>query len=77
MSIDCITHRRGEDGSVPDRSERCFREGLYWYYQTREKIKIGPFDDVDQASQGVHDFVEFICAKPEFAQTLEKYRHVA
>jgi hypothetical protein len=77
MSINYETPRKGEDGSLPNRSERCFQDGQYWYYKTREKIKIGPFDDVDSASKGVDTFVEFIQLEPDFTKTLERYRKVA
>ena len=77
MSISKNDHRQGEDGNLPDRSERCFQEGQYWYYKTREKIKIGPFDDAQQASHGIDAFVEFICAEQQFSKTLAKYRQAA
>lgn len=69
--------RRGESGRVPPRSERCFKSGDYWYYSTREQINIGPFDDVDQATAGVDAFVEFVCAKPTFSETLKRYKSAA
>ncbi|MCV6621646.1 MAG: DUF6316 family protein [Cellvibrionaceae bacterium] len=69
--------RRGESGRVPPRSERCFKAGDYWYYSTREQINIGPFDDLDQASAGVDAFVEFVCEKPAFSDTLKKYQSAA
>ncbi len=71
------SHRKGEQGNVPQRSDRCFKSGDYWYYSTREHIDIGPFDDVEQASEGVEAFVEFLCQKPQFSETLKKYQAAA
>lgn len=77
MSIIQKAHRKGEDGSFPNRSERCFQDGQYWYYKTREKIKIGPFDNIDLATEGVDNFIAFIQLEPEFSKTLERYRNAA
>lgn len=77
MSIDPKAHRKGEEGLFPDRSERCFQDGQYWYYKTREKIKIGPFDNIQLAAEGVSNFIDFIQLKPEFSKTLERYRNAA
>ncbi|GAA6151719.1 DUF6316 family protein [Pseudoteredinibacter isoporae] len=69
--------RKGEAGRIPPRSERCFKSGDYWYYSTREQIDIGPFDDRDQATAGVDAFVEFVCEKPTFSDTLKRYKSAA
>ncbi|MCV6624654.1 MAG: DUF6316 family protein [Cellvibrionaceae bacterium] len=70
-------HRNGEQGAIPQRSNRCFQQGEYWYYCTREHIDIGPFDDRRQAEEGVAAFIEFLCRKPEFSETLKKYQTAA
>jgi len=72
-----IQHRKGEIGNLPTRCERCFMSGNYWYYSTREKINIGPFDSRDEAANGVNAFVQFVCESPDFVDTLKKYRSAA
>lgn len=72
------SNRNGENGSVPLRHERFFQTDDYWYYHTREGIDIGPFDSMEDATTGAHEFVDFICgAEPGFLRTLQQYRAVA
>lgn len=81
MRIDSMTtttqHREGEIGNLPARCERCFMSGNYWYYSTREKINIGPFDSRNEAVNGVNAFVKFVCESPDIVDTLKKYRSAA
>ncbi|MDX9873693.1 MAG: DUF6316 family protein [Spongiibacteraceae bacterium] len=53
-------NRAGEDGHVPGRKPRFFRVGEEWYFHTREGAPMGPFNDLDEAEQGLHDFLEFL-----------------
>jgi len=52
--------RNGENGEVPIRSDRFFSAQGEWYFSTREGNPIGPFDDKEEAQQGLHDFLEFM-----------------
>ncbi|WP_232301127.1 DUF6316 family protein [Gilvimarinus agarilyticus] len=68
-------HREGEQGSVPERSGRFLEKSGYWYYQTREGVDIGPFDNRRDAEIGVGEFIDYICASaPEAAKIIERYR---
>ncbi|MGI1679282.1 MAG: DUF6316 family protein [Cellvibrionaceae bacterium] len=68
-------NRSGEQGSVPDRHDRFFKSDEYWYYTTRERVDIGPFDTLETACNGANEFIEFICnAEPSFSDTLIQYR---
>jgi len=70
--------RQGEKSLEVDRSDRVFQKGDYWYYKTREKVSIGPFDDYSAAEKGVNDFIEFICqADLKAKHILEQYRQNA
>lgn len=67
-------NRTGEQEKSHIRSKRVYRDGDYWYYLTREKVSIGPFDTSSEADKGVSDFVDFIMhAEPSIAQTLSRY----
>ena len=64
----------GEHGLVPSRNDRFFQVKDYWYYSTREGVDIGPFDNLEEASVGAAEFIDFICdAEPSFMQTLGQY----
>jgi hypothetical protein len=68
------SNRTGEHGRVPDRTDRFFIKNDYWYYTTREGVDIGPFDTLEDAAQGVQEFVEFVSdTEPSFSQTLKRY----
>lgn len=59
-------NRDGESGPTPMRSDRFFAVKNSWYFATREGASIGPFDDKNQASQGLSDFLDFIAiAEPQ------------
>lgn len=65
--------RKGESIGAIDRSDRVFQQGEYWYFRTREDVKIGPFDSRDIAIKGVNDYVGFaIDADPETLNSLAK-----
>lgn len=67
-------NRAGEQGTIPQRNDRFFKTGDYWYYTTREGVDIGPFDSLAEADQGVSEFIEFIeCAEPSIIEMLEHY----
>lgn len=69
-------HRAGENGAVPLRSDRFFAAQGAWYFSTREGAPIGPFEDKDEAVQGLHDFIEFMSlAEPKTLSRL--YRALA
>lgn len=53
-------NRNGEDGALPHRHPRFFRVADEWFFRTREGGPIGPFNDIDEAEQGLHDFLEFL-----------------
>ena len=53
-------NRTGEMGNVPVRSDRFFSAQGEWFFSTREGTPIGPFDDKNDARQGLGDFIEFM-----------------
>jgi len=53
------TVRRGEVSQFPERSDRVFQKGIYWYFRTREAVLIGPFDSHELAAKGARDYVDF------------------
>lgn len=53
-------HRKGERLDVPNRSNRLFEQGDYWYFRTREGMEIGPFDYKMDAEQGIDNFIDFV-----------------
>ena len=59
MKPDSI-NREGELGTVPMRSDRFFAAQGQWFFSTREGTVIGPFDEKQNAQQGLNDFLEFM-----------------
>lgn len=53
------SRRRGENGVPPERRSRTFFSGDGWYFMTRERIDVGPFDTQAQAEAGVQDYINF------------------
>jgi len=73
-----MMNRTGESGAVPARNKRCFRNGTYWYYSTREGVDIGPFDSLQEAETGVSEFIDFILhAEPAVLAKLSRYSKAA
>jgi hypothetical protein len=65
--------RKGEVGYLPERTERIFQKGIYWYFRTREDVIIGPFDSRELACKGSSDYVEFaVNADPHILGSLAK-----
>ncbi|WP_460224486.1 DUF6316 family protein [Aurantivibrio infirmus] len=71
-------NRTGEQGKLPERNDRYYMKEEYWYYTTREGVDIGPFDSLDDATNGASEFIDFISAvEPGFVRTLEQYGNQA
>lgn len=67
--------RQGEQvqGAVPDRSDRVFQRGEFWYFHTRENVQIGPFDSHELALKGANDYVGFAMdATPDLLESLTR-----
>lgn len=62
--------RDGEQGAIPMRTDRFFSVNSAWYFATREGASIGPFEDKNEAQQGLRDFLDFIeLAEPRVLST--------
>lgn len=53
-------NRAGEIGNIPVRTDRFFAAQGQWFFSTREGLPIGPFEDKQDAKQGLGDFIEFM-----------------
>ena len=53
-------NRLGEAGKVPVRADRFFAAQGEWYFTTREGTPMGPFEDKQEAKNGLQDFIEFM-----------------
>jgi hypothetical protein len=58
--MDSYSNRLGEAGNVPVRADRFFAAQGEWYFSTREGTPMGPFDDKQEAKNGLRDFIEFM-----------------
>ena len=67
-----LVHREGEVGSNPPmRSDRFFAAQGEWFFSTREGAPIGPFEDKNEATKGLDDFIEFMSlAEPKMLSRL-------
>lgn len=73
MAQDNIPVRKGEQVLPPDRSDRVFQKDEFWYFHTREGVKIGPFSSKELAIRGADDYVGFaIDADPKLLDSLSK-----
>lgn len=67
-------NRIGEAGHRPIRKSRFFEVDGYWYYGTRERVNIGPFDSLHAAERGASAFIEFVMhAEPDVVESLKVY----
>ena len=56
------------------RSDRLFTQNGYWYFKTRERIDIGPFDNAEMAEEGIKNFIDFLCnAEPTLVKRVTDY----
>ncbi len=71
MMMNMGSRRKGEAGSAPERKERVFQKGNYWYFCTREGVDVGPFDSESLAIKGASDYVGFaVNADPSVLNSL-------
>lgn len=53
--------RKGESGTRAERGARFFqKDSGDWYFHTREKIDLGPYDSCIEAHRGLKDYLEFV-----------------
>lgn len=50
--------RQGEQEKSWYRSDRFFRVNGDWYFSTREKVDVGPFDSKERAGKGLSLFID-------------------
>ena len=50
-------HRAGEDRRSYFRSDRIFRDDSGWYVRTREKSRVGPFNESEQAREALNRII--------------------
>ena len=65
--------RAGEQPGNPlvaGRSSRIFRLPNGWYFNTREKIALGPFTSAEAAALGIADFLDFLREAPDHVRRL-------
>lgn len=63
-----------KEDTIPTRSDRLFAQDGYWYFRTREGLNIGPFDNAQEAEQGVSDFMDFVNnAEPSMIKRVTDY----
>ena len=57
-------HRSTDDKKQFDRlffrSNRCFKSNEKWFFETREKQQVGPFDTIQQCEEGCKRYIESI-----------------
>jgi len=47
------------------KDQRFFEESGFWYFKTREKKAIGPFDTLTAAQNGLLEYLQFADEDPE------------
>ncbi len=68
-----VVPRAGEQPDNPlatGRSSRIFRLPNGWYFNTREKIALGPFASAEKAELGIADFLDFLREAPDHVRRL-------
>lgn len=65
--------RKGEAKLVTTRSNRIVQDGEFWYFHTREDVRIGPFNSHELAMKGSMDYVGFVVdADPDVLGSLSQ-----
>ncbi|GAB1266550.1 hypothetical protein NBRC116493_35540 [Aurantivibrio infirmus] len=62
--------RAGERQAPPKRSQRIYREGKNWYFNTREGAPIGPFEELKEAIAWLDDYVNYTKHAPSLADLI-------
>ena len=66
--------RKGENGDLPNRSDRLFTQHNYWYFRTREGMDIGPYDSKNDATNGINSFLDFLnTAEEKVVERISEY----
>lgn len=55
---------------IAERRSRVFRLPNGWYFNTREKIPLGPFVSAEKAERETTDFLRFLNQAPEHVRNL-------
>lgn len=55
---------------IAERRSRVFRLPNGWYFNTREKIPLGPFVSAEMAERETTDFLRFLNQAPEHVRNL-------
>lgn len=55
---------------IAERRGRVFRLPNGWYFNTREKIPLGPFASAEKAERETTDFLRFLNQAPEHVRNL-------
>lgn len=58
-------NRIGEPEVPCSRTERLVEQDSYWFFTTREGVKVGPFDTRLEAAEGVNEYIDFITNNPD------------
>lgn len=70
--------RTGEPAAtaaVKRRSQRIFRLPNGWYFNTREKVPLGPFASAEQTEAAIGDFLDFLQRAPIHVRQLFTGEH--
>lgn len=59
------SHRKGESGNIPFRSERFFCAGDRWYFSTREGFDSGPYASKERAEDSLARFLSVVQKLPK------------
>jgi len=66
-------HRQAEQGVLPQRRQRFFRDKGFWYFKTREGVAVGPFDRINLAVTGSREYIHCMQQTPDLEKILRRY----
>ena len=66
-------HRQAEIGPLPRRRQRFFKDGGFWYFNTREGGAVGPFDRINLAVAGSREYIQCVRHTPDLEDVLRRY----
>ena len=69
MEADVLSNREREEGPIPKRHQRLYKQGNSWYVATRE-APIGPFSEVREAIRVSRDYVEYLRHAPSLEEVV-------
>ena len=63
-------YRQTEEGIIPRRGQRFYKEKGCWYYKTREGAAVGPFSHIHFAVASSREYIHCVRQSPKLEDVI-------